>query len=129
MSDENSDLDGFYVIKSEKLIELTRQTESSYYIYADMIQEQIVSSDIQEWSRLPIANLMNHYLAICDLRVLLVEMAAKPTKEMVALAKKYNIKDILIPSEVLAKLNGMLLNLEENEKILYAEHDIKVIFH
>lgn len=124
MSDENDELAGLYTIKNDKFLELTRQNERQYYMAADMLQDQVVSSQITEWDGDSTKALMLYYLTISEIRDLLHDISKNPSKELLRLAKKNNIKDILVRQEDLVLMNALLLKSEQMEQDMYTEHRI-----
>lgn len=129
MSDENDELTGLYTIKNDKFLELTRQTERSYYMAADMLQDQVVSSQITEWDNDSTKPLMLFFLTISEIREFLNSVAKTPDKDLIRIAKKNNIKDILIRQTDLVMMNALLLKSEQMEQELNTIYKITFVLN
>ena len=113
MSD--NELGGYYVIKPENLIKLTKETNQNYYITADMLQESIVTSEIDEWEKLGHHKLMSYFVALRNVMDLLDQIINSPSKEATKLAKKHKIDGFLVEEICLQQLNAYLLVVEAHQ--------------
>ena len=126
MSDQDNELDGYYTIKSERVISLSKQLATTYHIASDNLQDAISETDAPKWEETHVIDLMG-YVVFLDSARKFVEGILKPSKELIALAKKYEIQDILIRKESLLDLNSHLLLLEERQEKLDIQHRYKII--
>lgn len=131
MADEgdNEELSGYFVIKFEKFIELMDQLEHKYQITADLISEKVKAIQTKDWDDTPILDLMKFLVEINNLRQFMEAKINNPPEEEVKLVKKYDIKDILMTTEDLARLNMNLLSIEEVESGLEVDFKISVQTH
>jgi hypothetical protein len=128
MSDQDNELDGFYTIKSERVLSLAKQLSTTYYIASDNLQDSISETDVSKWEDSHVLDLMG-YIVFLDSAKKFVDGILKPPKELVALAKKYNIEDLLIRKENLLELNSHLLQLEDRQEKLDVQHRYKIVTH
>jgi len=126
MSDQDNELDGFYTIKSERMLGLAKQLSTTYYIASDNLQDAISETEVQKWEESHVLDLMG-YVVFLDSARKFVDSILKPPKDLVALAKKYSIEDLLIRKENLLELNSHLLLLEERQEKLDTQHKYKII--
>ncbi len=124
---EDNELDGYFVIKPEKINQLAGDTERMYHMVSDTLQDAVVSSDIREWQDSAIPLLMEYYLALRDLKLLIYNTINNPPKNIIKMMKKHNIKDFLIKD--LLTLNQTLLETETLEKDLMIEYKISLNLH
>lgn len=129
MSDENDELKGYFTVTDEKVRELLQNTNTMYYVIADMLQENIIGIEISEWDDQPIHALMQYYMSLANLRIMINTMINNPPKEIVRLAKKNKINGILVKGEDLLQLNQTLLESEQACKFLETEYKIVVNLH
>jgi hypothetical protein len=126
---DDEELKDYFVIKFEKFIELMEQIEHKYQITADLIHDKILATLPDFWDGTPIRDLMKFYTHVADARDFLENKVNNASGEEVKLAQKYNIKDILMRTEELARMNGLLLSVEELEAALEVEYKISVQTH
>jgi hypothetical protein len=119
MSD--NELAGYYVIKAENLITLTKTTNRNYYISCDLIQEAVISTDIDLWEQAKIYRLMNYFTSVRNVMSLLDDIINKPSKESLRLTKKHNIDGFLVEEPILQQLNALLLVVEAYDQELDEE--------
>jgi hypothetical protein len=129
MSDENDELKGYFTITEEKVRDLLQNTNTMYYIVADMLQENIIGTEVAEWDDQPINALMQYYMSLANLRVMIDNIITNPPKDIVKIAKKNKIKGLLIKGEDLLQLNQTLLDSEQACKILETEYKIVINLH
>ena len=131
MADErdNEDLKGYYVIKFEKFIDLMDELEHKYQITADLISEKIKVTSVKDWDNTPIVDLMRFFVEVSYLRDFLEGKINNPPEEEVKLVKTYDIKDVLMTTEDLARLNMSLFGIEELEGNLEIDFKISVQTH
>jgi hypothetical protein len=129
MSDENDELKGYFTVTEEKIRELLQNTNTMYYVIADMLQENIIGIEISEWEDQPIHALMQYYMSLVNLRTMVNTMINNPPKEIVRLAKKNKINGILVKGEDLLQLNQTLLESEQACKILETDYKVVVNLH
>jgi hypothetical protein len=129
MSDENDELKGYFTVTEEKIRELLQNTNTMYYVIADMLQENIIGIEISEWEDQPIHALMQYYMSLVNLRTMVNTMINNPPKEIVRLAKKNKINGILVKGEDLLQLNQTLLESEQASKILETDYKVVVNLH
>ena len=128
MSDEK-ELDGYYVIKTEKYVELYDQINRQYHIMSELLNDHILKQKKKDWEVDPLKLMFRQYSNLSELKEKVDEIANSPPKEVVKIAVKNKIKDILVHGETLAKLNALLLVSEENERILNEDYKISTIVH
>jgi hypothetical protein len=129
MSDENDELKGYFTVTEERIRELLQNTNTMYYVIADMLQENIIGIEISEWEDQPIHALMQYYMSLVNLRTMVNTMINNPPKEIVRLAKKNKINGILVKGEDLLQLNQTLLESEQACKILETDYKVVVNLH
>jgi hypothetical protein len=129
MSDENDELKGYFTITEEKVRDLLQNTNTMYYIVADMLQENIIGTEVAEWDDQPINALMQYYMSLANLRVMIDNIITNPPKDIVKIAKKNKIKGLLIKGEDLLQLNQTLLDSEQACKTLETEYKIVINLH
>lgn len=128
MSDEK-ELEGYYVIKTEKYVELYDQINSQYIIISELLNDYILKQRKKDWESEPLKLLFKQHSNLMELKEKVDEIANNPPKEIVKIAVKNKIKDILVHGETLARLNALLLVSEENERIINDEYKISTILH
>jgi len=129
MSDDNEELKGYFTVKQEKVLDLMQSTNQSYYIVADLLQENVTAFDVSEWEDQPVNGLMQYYMTLHNLRYMIQEIINNPPKDILKMAKKHNIKGFLIHGETLLKLNEALKQSEEAAKDLETEHKLFITLH
>jgi hypothetical protein len=127
MSD--NDLSGYYVIKPDNLITLTKNINQKYYISCDIIQEAVISTQIEEWEQNNFYRLMSYYTSLRNVMNVLDEIINKPSKESLRLTKKHKIDGILVEEPTLQKLNASLLIAESVEAELEIDQKRSAIVH
>lgn len=128
MSDEK-ELEGYYVIKTEKYVELYDQINRQYYITSELLNDYILKQKKKDWESDPLKLLFKHHANLMELKEKVDDIANNPPKEIVKIAVKNKIKDILVHGETLARLNALLLVSEENERIINDEYKISTVVH
>lgn len=128
MSDEN-ELEGYYVIKTEKYVELYDQINRQYIIISELLNDYILKQKKKDWEQEPLKLLFRQHANLMELKERVDEIANNPSKEIVKIAVKNKIKDILVHGETLAKLNALLLVSEENERIINDDYKISTVVH
>jgi hypothetical protein len=127
MSDNDNELDNYYIIKFENFVALLRQTESIYNILVDLIQDYIQECDPYEWDKTPIPDLCAYLGVASELKLYLDDIINNPTEKEIELTIKYNLKDVLITLDDLAAMNVMLEAMQEYEVRVYQEHKITTV--
>jgi hypothetical protein len=128
MSDEK-ELDGYYVIKTEKYVELYDQINRQYHIMSELLNDHILKQKKKDWEVDPLKLMFKQYSILSELKEKVDDIANSPPKEVVKIAVKNKIKDILVHGETLAKLNALLLVSEENERIINEDYKISTVVH
>lgn len=127
--EQNEDLKGYYTINFEKFIELMNEVDHKYMIAADIVKKQIIETSTDQWENTAIRDLMRIIVQVGDLRDFLEMKVENPSEQEVKLSKKYDIKDVLMTTEDLARLNMNLLSIEEDEADLEICHKISLQTH
>ncbi len=127
--DEAEDLGGYFVIKFEKFLELMEEIEHKYQITADLLHDKILGTLPEFWDNTEIPDLIEFFANVNDIRRFLEDKINNATDEEIKLSAKYNIKDVLLKSEELARMNTLLLAEQELEADLEIEHKIVITTH
>ena len=127
--DEAEDLSGYFVIKFEKFLELMEEIEHKYQITADLLHDKILGTLPEFWEGTEIPDIIELFANINDIRKFLEDKINNASDEEIKLAAKYNIKDVLITSQELAKMNTLLMAEQELEADLELEHKIVITTH
>lgn len=127
MSDNDNELENYYVIKFENFIALLKQTETIYNILVDLIQDYVQDSDPYEWDVTPIPDLCAYLGVANELKLYLDDIINNPTEKETELTIKHSLKDVLITLEDLAAMNTMLEAMQEYEIRIYEEHKISTV--
>ena len=131
MSDqnENEELKGYYVIKFEKFLDLMEDIEHKYQITADILHDRILGTLPEFWEGTDIPDIIEFFANINDIRKFLEDKINNATDEEIKLASKYDIKDVLIRSDELKRMNTLLLAEQELEAGLEINHKIVITTH
>lgn len=124
MSEEKKELEGYFTVKPDKFAQLVANANRSYYMVADHLQDNVIGSEIKEWGDGPIPLLTQAYASLHDLLWELDEIINNPPKEITKIAKKHDIKGILVKGDKLLYLNNSLLEVEKIQKRLEEEHKV-----
>lgn len=127
MAESDSELDNYYVIKFENFIELIKQTDAIYHIVANLLEEQTLANDTEEWYATAIPDLSGYFSIVTELKDYLDDIVNNPTEEEIKLIKKYNLSDILISIEDLSVLNHLLKSMQDYETRIYNLYKISTI--
>ena len=127
MAENDSELDNYYVIKFENFIELIKQTDAIYHIVANLLEEQTLANDTEEWYATAIPDLSGYFSIVTELKDYLDDIVNNPTEEEIKLIKKYNLSDILISIEDLSVLNHLLKSMQDYETRIYNLYKISTI--
>lgn len=132
MAQDNQDddeLKDYFVVKFEKFLQLMEEIEHKYQILADLIHEQVLATLPDFWEGTPIKDLMKFFVDVSDLRDFLEDKINNASDEEIRLSAKYNIKDVLMKTEELARMNVLLVSVEELEARIEIEHKISMQTH
>jgi hypothetical protein len=127
--DDAEDLSGYFVIKFEKFLELMEEIEHKYQITADLLHDKILGTLPEFWEGTEIPDLIEFFANVNDIRKFLEDKINNTSDEEIKLAAKYNIKDVLVTSQELAKMNALLMAEQELEADLELEHKIVITTH
>lgn len=126
---KEDDLEGYYVIKFERYIDLLNEIEHKYTILSDFLHEQVIKNDPDHWDETAIPAIAECFVTVHDLRRFLDDKINNTPEEEAKLAQKYNIKDILLKKEELQRMNVLLLAEEELEASLEINYKISLSTH
>lgn len=126
---QKKSLEGYYVIKFEKYIELINEVEAKYQIIADYVHDEVLKTLPDYWDETPIPVLMQTYSCLYDVRKFLDDKVNNPPEEEIKLANANGIKDVLIHGDELKRMNVLLLSLQELEADLQINYKISLETH
>jgi hypothetical protein len=127
MSDENNELENYYVIKFENFINLVNQTDAVYHILSNLLQETTQKTDPEKWDTTALPEISAYYSVVNDLKNYLDDIINEPTEKEIELTVKYNLTDVLISVEDLAIVNSLLTEMQNHEQMLHEEYKINTI--
>lgn len=131
MSDQNEDneLKGYYIIKFEKFIDLMEEIEHKYQIIADILHDKILGTLPEFWDESDIPDIIEFFANLKNIRDFLENKINNASEKDIELTKKYDIKDVLVTSDDLKKMNVLLLAEQELEADLEINHKIVITTH
>ena len=129
MADDKDELNGYFTVKQEKVTNLVKTTTQMYYVVAEMIRDSAVTSEPTKWQGTLNDALVTYYASLSSLKIFLNDLLVSPPKDVLKLAKKYNVDGILIRGEDLLILNARLLESEQAAKALEVEHRTLINIH
>ena len=118
MAKKKNGLNGFYVIKNDKFIELALSTDRTYYILCDMLKTQAALHELDNWGETQIPHVIEYVGVMQEIKKFLEALSSDPAPEVVQLAIENNIEDMLLSQKELDRLNVLLKAAEEYEKEL-----------